>query len=384
MDVQRTQLKQAVRQAMKQTRPRPIWMTLLYLVIVAVGGSLIQRLLSGLDGSGQVIGYYLMMVLNGVPSQQAAQELLEWVLANGAQMIAAIVVGLLVINFVVYLWKSLMAVGFEGYCLSMVRGENPGVPRLFCAFPRVGSALLTRIVTGIFVFLWFLLFFAAGGVVIALLLLLTGILPGPLLMVMWLASLIAMAIGIIWISLRYAMADYLLLDQGLSGLAAVRRSKEMMRGNTKRLFVLLLSFIGWYAVMFAVALVLIVILVAVVAAQSAVLYAGGNPMYLMAMISGTVVLFAAIIFVVEAIISLWLQPYLTGSVAKFYDQLRLGPAGGQGEAGRSGGWDAAGGYDSYTWHNGPAGAGEQPGPNPADGDGTGTSDGGQQTGPGEA
>ncbi len=45
---------------------------------------------------------------------------------------------------------------------------------------------------------------------------------------------------------RYSMALYVLIDNPeLGALECLRRSKEMMRGNKFKLFVLELSFIGW-------------------------------------------------------------------------------------------------------------------------------------------
>ena len=363
MEYQRAQLKQSVKHAIKHTRPRPIWMTLLYLVISAVGTGLIQQILSGLNWSSTIMSYYLSMLVNGTEPDVAMHALLNWIFGNGAQMILSIALGSLVVSLVLYLWQSLMTVGFEGYCLAMSRGQNPGVPTLFCAFPRVGSVLLTRILTGVFIFLWTLLF-TLGLVVVAILGagLATAVpVLGALLII---AGLIAYLVAVVWVSLRYALADYILLDQGVSGMNAVRLSKEMMRGNTGKLFVLELSFIGWYLVMFAVAMVGILIMTVSMAAQVAVL--GTDSAAAMAGMAGTMLLCMGFIFVAEYIISLWLQPYVTGSVARFYDFLRgsypasqggwTGPGGGKDPWDRNGserraGWDQS----SYTWTAGQPG-----------------------------
>ena len=345
MGYQRAQLKQSVKQVMRQTRPRPIWMTLLYLVISAVGTGVIRQILSGLNWSSTIMSYYLTMLINGTDPDMAVDALLRWIFGNGIQMILAIALGSLVVALVLYLWQSLMTVGYEGYCLAMSRGQNPGVSTLFCAFPRVGGVLLTRLLTGVFMFLWSLLFTLGLVVVMILGAGLATAVPFLGALVMF-AGMIAYIVVLVWVSLRYALADYILLDQGVSGMQAIRRSKEMMRGNTGKLFMLELSFIGWYLVMFAVALVGILVMAVSMAAQVAVL--GNASVGAMAAMAGTMLLTMGVIFVAELVISLWLQPYLTGSVARFYDFL-LGR-----QPQKQGGWTAPGGGGQDPWdRNGP-------------------------------
>lgn len=382
MEYQRAQLKQSVKQAMKQTRPRPIWMTLLYLVVTAVGTGVIQRILSGLDWSGTIMQYYFTMIFRGVDPDEAMEVLGRWILGNGPQMILSIVAGVLVISLVVYLWQSLMNVGYEGYCLAMSRGRNPGVSTLFCAFPRVGGVLLTRLLTGVFIFLWALLF-ALGLVVVMILgagLATVAPFLGALLMF---AGMIAYLVGLVWVSLRYALADYILLDQGVSGLKAIRMSKEMMRGNSGKLFVLQLSFIGWYLVMFAVLFVGLLILVLVLGGVlGAVLSASGQVADLF-IVWGIFWVIVLILLLVQLAISLWLLPYLTGCVARFYDCLRGGqplnqggwPGSGSGgqdpwdrrETAKRDGWDQS----SYTWTAGQPGQSQGTPSQPSGEDGEG-------------
>lgn len=346
MEYNRSQLKQSVKQAIRQTRPRPVWMTLLYLVITAVGAAVIQQLLSGLNLGGYLAGYYLEMVLQGAQVETAARYVLERLLENGGQLVALILLGSLVVSLVVYLWQSLMTVGFKGYCLEVARGKNPQIPSLFQAFPRAGSVLLTRILTGIFTFLWTLLFTLALLVVMVLAGGLATVVP-LLGMLLLLVGLLAYLVAVIWVPLRYAMADYILLDQGVSGMAAVRRSKEMMQGNTGRLFVLYLSFIGWYLVMAAIVLVSLLVMSLVIGGVAMVASGGRNPLGGLYTILATFWLGLLVIVVGLTVINLWLQPYITGSVARFYDFHRSGQMGGE----TSGGWSGGGWQSGQSgWH----------------------------------
>ena len=96
--------------------------------------------------------------------------------------------------------------------LNVIRMRPAGIGNLFDGFTIFLRALVLRILMGIFIFLWSLLF----------------IIPG------------------IIAAYRYRMATYLLIDHPeMSPLDCIRASKEMMRGHKGELFVLDLSFIGW-------------------------------------------------------------------------------------------------------------------------------------------
>ena len=343
MEYNRAQLKESVKQVMRATRPRPIWITLLYLVITTLGVTLIERLLSSLDWAGTIVSYFLNMVLNGADPEAAAQNILTWVVEGGAVMILAILVGTLVTSLITYLWRSAMLVGFKGYCVAMVRGQGPKVGTLFQAFPRIGGILLTRLLVGVFAFLWSLLF--TLGLVLLMMIsvaLAQGLFAAPLLI---LIDLVAYAVAMVWLSLRYSLADYALLD-GESGLGAIRASKKLMKGNYRRLFVLRLSFIGWYLIMFVIIIVGTSIIGGAVLAAAA---SGGAGLFAVLGVYWVVLL---VMMLAIFLVTLWLSPYITGCTARFYDFLRGGAVpplsedGGWGQTNKSG---YTGDYSSYTW-----------------------------------
>lgn len=102
-----------------------------------------------------------------------------------------------------------------GYCLfnlNLVDGKPAQVSNLFSQFHRIGTGICMNFFLVLFEFLWSLLF----------------IIPG------------------IIAAYSYAMTPYILAEHPEYGaLEAIRMSKEMMRGNKMRLFILHLSFIGW-------------------------------------------------------------------------------------------------------------------------------------------
>lgn len=105
-----------------------------------------------------------------------------------------------------------LTLGQAGYFLRFRNGENPPIESLFDGFKQFAPALLVQLLIMIFTFLWSLLL----------------IVPG-----------IIAALG-------YSQAFYILYDQpGLDTMEVIKQSKEMMNGHKGRLFMLLLSFLGW-------------------------------------------------------------------------------------------------------------------------------------------
>ncbi|QMV42315.1 DUF975 family protein [Cohnella cholangitidis] len=105
--------------------------------------------------------------------------------------------------------------GLYSYYLIFSRRGTPTINDLFSGFERFGTTLALYLLMGLFVFLW------------TLLLIIPGIIAG----------------------FRYSQAYFILKDNPQIGaLEAIRRSKALMAGHKGRLFVLMLSFIGWYIV----------------------------------------------------------------------------------------------------------------------------------------
>ena len=97
--------------------------------------------------------------------------------------------------------------------LMVVRGGTPEVKNCFDGFDDFFSAFKVTLLAGIYTFLWSLLF------------IIPGIVKGY----------------------SYSMAMYVLADnKGKSARECIAESKAMMEGHKMELFVLDLSFIGWY------------------------------------------------------------------------------------------------------------------------------------------
>lgn len=102
--------------------------------------------------------------------------------------------------------------GYSLFCLNLFRARETKLEQVFYGFENFGKALGLMFLSGLFIFLWSLLFFIPG--VIA--------------------------------AYRYSQAFFILVDNPQMGiLECLAASKEIMRGNKFKLFCLQFSFIGW-------------------------------------------------------------------------------------------------------------------------------------------
>lgn len=363
MGFERAQAKRSVRQAMKMTRPSPMLTTLLFTMVVSVVTGMINGILgTALTGGA---GNFSMTLLNyverGYEVERAFERAVMDMLSGGPGFIFGMVVGSAVLSVIVSIWQSVMNVGYSGYALSMVRGENPKIEKIFCAFPKIGPVLVTRILTGLFELLWTLLV-VAGYMVLFLGAMMAATVAESvaLAVLLALAAVVYLTAGIIWVSMRYVLVDYVLLDKGLSGMEAIRENKRLMKGNIGRAFVLQLSFFGWYLLLMLIIYAGIFVAVLLVGVQAAVGGDGGG--LVLSIVLALAVIGVAIIGTVA--LSLWLRPYVAGCMAKFYDWANgsvggfamgpggYGPSGGWGGPGAPGG-PASGGPGDYRWTPGP-------------------------------
>jgi uncharacterized membrane protein len=105
-----------------------------------------------------------------------------------------------------------LMLGWILFILSISRGAEVRVGRLFDGFSSFGNALVAMLLVSVFTILWLLLLIVPG--IIA--------------------------------ALRYSMTFFILADNPtMDGLEAIRRSKAMTMGYKYKLFCLGLRFIGW-------------------------------------------------------------------------------------------------------------------------------------------
>ncbi len=106
-----------------------------------------------------------------------------------------------------------LAFGLTCAFIALTRTQKMDFNHLFKGFESFGNTCITGILHSVYIFLWTLLFFIPGFVK----------------------------------SYSYAMTYYILNDNpALSANDAITESRKMMDGNKMNLFILDLSFIGWY------------------------------------------------------------------------------------------------------------------------------------------
>ncbi len=117
------------------------------------------------------------------------------------------------LTIAISLMLMMMATGFTIYCFNVAGRRPASFGNLFDGFTIFFKVLWLNILMFIFVYLW------------SLLLIIPGIIA----------------------AYRYRMALYIMLDNPeLGALECIRQSKAMMAGHKGELFVLDLSFLGWF------------------------------------------------------------------------------------------------------------------------------------------
>ena len=117
-----------------------------------------------------------------------------------------------ILAIVVFVIGGVISLGYSLFVLNIVDGKEARFNHVFSQFHRFGDGFCLRLLTGLFVALWSMLF----------------VIPG------------------IIAAYSYAMAPFIMLENPNCGARqALAESKEMMRGNRWRLFCLEISFLGW-------------------------------------------------------------------------------------------------------------------------------------------
>lgn len=190
--IDRPLAKQAARNCMRTARVSPYQIALV-LVLIFIAFSAFNQLMTNLFGIPYYVeyppgyGYYLTVKM-----------------PSGINWFVTIFIGLV---------QPILMGGFYTYCLAVRRGKEMPVTTLFDGFSIAGKIILLQIVMSIFFFLWSLLLFIPG--------------------------IIAMY--------RYRFAMYNLVENpDLGILEAINMSKAQTAGYKWQLFVLDLSFLGWW------------------------------------------------------------------------------------------------------------------------------------------
>lgn len=135
-----------------------------------------------------------------------------------------------------------LGLGFFHTLLKALRREEISYSTVLARLPLFFKAIGLDVMVALRVFLWMLPGWGVSllGAVIMLYLPSLG-------MLVMIAAVVLMFVLMIRAMYRYRLASYVLADAPQTGInAAIRRSKEIMKGRKMELFSLEVSFVGWY------------------------------------------------------------------------------------------------------------------------------------------
>jgi len=301
----RGELKRSVKSLLRQTKPSPMLVTLVFIAVASIVPYVIEWLISSPTA-----------ILSDFNTMEKILNSNDWSLISAyldsrAETGAGINT---LISIFLTLFTVVIEFGYLGYCLKLVRGEGTAIGDLFDSFGRAGWIILLYLLVTVFMFLWAMLIFMAAGAIIGIISIFLGSTAISVFVVMAVVVCIAAVVLFIWVVLRYAMVPFVFLDSPeINVLEVIRRSKLMMRGQKQKLFVLGLSFIGWY--------LLALLIFAAVFGVGMFLIQSGN--FLTDALNTKAVFYLLLVVVIVAYLVsmpliLWIQPYAVGCLAQFY------------------------------------------------------------------
>lgn len=233
--IDRKALKASAREAMREAKPHPVWVTLAASAILAV----LMGLSMYLSGTFETYRELWQGLMNG---DLTASVPTDSVSGFGSFLVLALEI-----------MAAVISVGYVLYCLRVSRRIRASVGDIFDAFGIFLRALVIRVMRGLVLFVWELAI-ALGLSVLMSLVLVIAIPDAPVEAIYaladspWiLAVSAALYIPMFIVSYFYRLADYFMLDNpGMSCVQCLTMSRMAMRGHKWELFRLDLSFIGWY------------------------------------------------------------------------------------------------------------------------------------------
>ena len=196
-------LKFNARKLMFENAPKLFFISLLYVVLVTLVAWLSMRL----PGSIRAEDIISRLSSGEIPSLT--------IIYTGFRPIGVL------LALILSLLQPVLETGFISYCMKINRKQDTEVKDIFNGFLFLAKIILILIITSVLIFLWSLLLIIPGIVAIY----------------------------------KYKLAYYILLDDPKkTALQCITESKQMMSGHKLDLFLIELSFLGWYVLDLAIIL----------------------------------------------------------------------------------------------------------------------------------
>lgn len=257
--------KQAAKELIRTSRPSPCMVTLVYILMTAGVVNLVEIV------APNPFSYATFLLNQGYDPG----TVFYFVFGQSSALVG------MFLSIILSLYTLVVGFGYMKYSVHLLRGESTGYGTLIEGFNLVVKLILTQFLTTLFITLWTMLFIVPG--IIA--------------------------------AYRYSQVFYCLIDDpSIGSLEAIRRSKEMMKGKKMDLFLLQITFIGYY---------LLIALVAGITGGILAVFLPESVWWLVGILS----------FLVSFPIRIWVTPYVSIVLADFHNHLI--------------GWQPGGGYRQY-------------------------------------
>lgn len=231
------------------------------------------------------------------------------------------------LSILIMLFGYVMTIGFSNYVLRLSRRQETGIRSLFDSFSYAGRSIGVTLLTALYTFAWTMLLMFGFAIVVAVV---TLVFSAEELMavavILTVVLYLVLLVLIVLISMRYTMAPFALVEAPELGVsAAVRRSVQIMRKNKGKLFMLLLSFIGWelLVALLATAVIAVGFVVSdtswVAGAFTAALEDAEQMTMVFEALAGQMNLWILLSEVVCIPLNLWLLTYMYTALARFYN-----------------------------------------------------------------
>ena len=212
----RKQLKAQAKSLMKNSSPKPVYVTVIYVVLLMVFAVLSYKLVNEPLAKAYNAIFQSMGIFdaNGfvLPDAYDRFQTFDYDAFYAALTREGPTATARLLNLLLTAVEAVIGAGFIIFTLRTIDGSGASCWNLFDGFAMFFRIIWLYIVEGFFIFLWALLF----------------VIPG------------------IVAAYRYRMALYLLLEHPeMSVMDCIRESKRLMMGHKWELFVFDLSFLGW-------------------------------------------------------------------------------------------------------------------------------------------
>ena len=227
MGFNRPEAKYRAKLAMRGAYPHPMLVTLVYVLLTGVLTYAIMYFVS----NPFTLAYWYL--IDGEDPQQVMYYIFT------PQRVGVY----LLMELLITLYSWVMQFGYTAYGLGLARRTGPGYRTLLEGFSHLGKALLVSFLTALFTSLWGLAATLPGIIVLSI----GAVTEVYGLVFLGVLLVLCGAVVEIIVSYRYRLATYFLLDNpNMGALASITASKEAMRGHKGEMFVLDLSFLGWW------------------------------------------------------------------------------------------------------------------------------------------